>query len=641
MKSVPLVLVVCLSSLACDASKASPNIPVAAFATPPDVSQVQLSPDGSRIASLHRVSRDGDLGTAVQVFDLESKTGRYVVYAAVDNYVIKRVRWANNDHLLLSARFPEKRNGVPTTETRLVSVNLKNGEIRNVLSSRFLRRQARVPQFQDQIVDMLPSQENHILLQGNFDSVESSRVIKVDITKRTVSRVTPSRSWVRNWVTDRQERVRIAVLRKDTEYRIEHKAVDSKKWVQLWSFESFSEDSVLPLGFDGDPDILYVSAYHEGRRAVFKVNLTDPELHKELVFSDPKYDAGGHLVYSRLSGEVIGLRHSKGGGFTFWSDEHERLQKGIDAALPDTFNTFYSLSDDERRYVVLATSDKEAGAYFIGDRDKKSLLRFDRRYGALDPELMAEKNAIRYEASDGLEIEGFLTYPNGAEGPLPAIIFPHGGPISFDGGGFDYWTQYFASRGYVVLQMNFRGSSGYGYDFMASGLQGWGLEMQKDVEDGTRWLIEEGIADPDRICVVGASYGGYAALMEAARNPDLYQCVVSFAGVTDAAYLVQSYRRYTNYEVVKEQVGDNMRALRERSPINLAEQVDVPVLLGHGTDDRRVRVRHSQIMHRALEKNGKNVKYLEFEGGDHFLSNGEHRLRFFREMDAFLNANLQ
>jgi dipeptidyl aminopeptidase/acylaminoacyl peptidase len=396
------------------------------------------------------------------------------------------------------------------------------------------------------------------------------------------------------------------------------------------------------VGFGKNPDMLYVNAYYEGRRAIFKVNINDPELSKELVFSDPNYDVSGSLIYSKITGDVIGMRLSVDGGVTFWDEDYKSLQRSIDKSLPDTVNIVYDLSDNERRLVLLATSDINSGTFYVVDRDKNRIDRLTRRYMALDPELMAEKAAIKYHARDGLEIEGFLTVPKGEiKSPLPAIIFPHGGPVSFNDGGFDYWTQYFASRGYVVLQMNFRGSSGYGYDFMASGLQSWGLEMQNDVEDGTRWLIKEGIADPNRICVVGASYGGYAALMEAARNPDLYRCAVSFAGVTDVAYLVKSSRRYTNYKIVQEQIGSDLKELRQRSPINLAEQIDIPVLLGHGTDDRSVRIQHGRKMHRALEKSGKDVTYLEFEDGDHYLSNEVHRLQFFKAMDSFLDSNLK
>ena len=416
---------------------------------------------------------------------------------------------------------------------------------------------------------------------------------------------------------------------------------ESHDWNILWRFEAFSEDEVWPLGFGKDPNALYVTAYHEGRRAVFKVDLSDPELTKELVFADPDYDAGGSLIYSKLSGDVIGIRYSTDGGYTFWDKEYQQLQESINAALPGTTNLLYSLSDDERHYVALATSDTNPGTFYIGARDENQLLRVGDRNPALPTERMSEVEAISYKARDGLEIEGLMTLPKEqAEGPYPAIIFPHGGPISFDGGGFDYWTQYFASRGYAVLQMNFRGSAGYGYDFMKSGLQAWGLEMQNDVEDGTRWLIEEGVADPERICVVGASYGGYAALMEAARNPDLYKCAVSFAGVTDVAYLVSSSRHYSNFEIVKEQVGSDYSELRKRSPLHIAADINIPVLLAHGTKDRSVRIQHSKKMNRELEKQGKEVTYLELEDGDHYLSDQDHRIQFFKTMDTFLHSHL-
>ncbi len=621
---------------------AETTIPLEAFATPPDISDIRLSPDGKHLAFLRRLSQNGVYGRSIAVFDLEAKQSRILGYATVDDFVVNWIRWANNDQLLMSAVFAQSRFGVPTTETRLIAIDIRSGEYRRVITDNYLNRQARIPQFQDTIVDLLPSDADHILLSGRFKSVDQSRVLKINIRNGKIKAVQRDKTNVFRWMTDRQERLRIAFWRSATDYRILHRAVDSKSWDPLWQFESFADDRVWPMGFGKDPNTLYISAYHEGRSAIFKVDLSDPELSKELVFSDPKYDADGTLVYSKTTGDVIGTRFSVDGGVTFWDEGYESLQKSIDRALPDTANMVYDFSDDEQHYVLLATSDTNAGTYYVGDRGNRAVMPFARRYNALDPELLADKVAIKYKARDGLEIQGYLTIPNGAEeSPLPAIIFPHGGPISFDGGGFDYWTQYFASRGYIVLQMNFRGSSGYGYDFMASGLQSWGLEMQNDVEDGTRWLIEEGLADPDRICAVGGSYGGYAALMEAARNPDLYRCVVSFAGVTDVADLVRSSRRYTNYRVVQEQIGTDMSELRQRSPLYLADQIDIPVLLGHGTDDRSVRVHHSREMNQALEKDAKEVTYLEFEEGDHYLSNEAHRLQFFKAMDLFLGTHLK
>ena len=621
---------------------AETSLPIEAFATPPDIADVRLSPDGTRLVFLQRLSEDGVYGTLIRVLDLKANQVKNLGLANVDQFVINWIRWANNDQLLVSALYPATRGGVPTTETRLLALDVHSAEFRDVIPTAYLKKQARVPQFQDGVVDLLSSDADNILLSGSFSLTDQSRVLKINIRNGRTKTVQRDKDFVYDWMTDRQERLRVAFWRDGTRYRILHKAVDSRVWDTLWQFESFADDQVWPMGFGKNPDMLYVNAYHEGRRAIFKLNVNDPETSKELVFSDPNYDVSGRLVYSKITGNVIGARLSVGDGVTFWDEDYKNLQSSLDQSLPDTINTVHDFSDDEQLFVLLATSDTNAGTYYLFDRDKSRPELFTRRYMALDPQLMAEKAAIKYQARDGLEIEGFLTLPKGETGsPRPAIIFPHGGPISFNGGGFDYWTQYFASRGYVVLQMNFRGSSGYGYDFMASGLQSWGLEMQNDVEDGTRWLIKEGIADPDRICVVGASYGGYAALMEAARNPDLYRCAVSFAGVTDVAYLVKSSRRYTNYEIVQEQIGSDLKELRQRSPLSLADQIGIPVLLGHGTDDRSVRIQHGRKMYRELEESGKDVTYLEFEGGDHYLSNEVHRLEFFKAMDLFLHSNMK
>ena len=638
MKHYLLTLFSCLLAAA---AAADDLLPVEAFASLPDVSRMELSPDGKHTVSLVRMTGEGKSATVVHVHNIEQDQATYPLYASNEKFVINWVQWANNRYLLVSARFPATRYGVPTTETRLLSIDIESGKSSSVLSERFLSRQPWYPQFHDRIVDILPADENNILLALSSKSAESSGLIKVDVTKFRRSHVEGDRQHFVDWVTDRQNRVRIGIRREDTEYQIQHRAIDAGRWETLWEFESFAEDQVWPLGFDRDPNLLYVNAYHEGRLAIFKVDLNDAGLARELVFASPEYDVAGGLIYSHVKQAVIGTTFSEGGGYTFWDKEYQTLQRGIDKALPDTNNIVYSFSDDERRYIVLATSDSDAGSFYLGDRDEKSLRLMAYRYRALAPERMSPKQAIRYQARDGLTIEAYLTVPKGSgEDLLPAIVFPHGGPISFDDGGFDYWTQYFASRGYAVLQMNFRGSGGYGYDFMKAGLKNWGLEMQNDVEDGTRWLIEEGIADPERICIVGASYGGYAALMEAAGNPGLYRCAVSFAGVTDVADLVTSQRWYTNYEVVKEQVGSDLRALRNRSPLNLAERIDIPVLLAHGSKDRSVRVRHSRRMHRALEKADKMTAYVEFKDGDHYLSNEAHRLEFFRAMDAFLGEYL-
>ncbi|MGI2047842.1 alpha/beta hydrolase family protein [Shewanella oncorhynchi] len=621
----------------------APQLPVEAFASIPDVSSVQLSPNGKKIASVVRVDQAKLKGTVVSIQDIE--TGEKSIPLHTDNqkFVILSLQWANDNILLISAKFPANRYGTPTTETRLVKYDLTTKKTSSVLPRSVLDRLNWIPQHQGQIIDLMPDDPDNILLSldGMGENVGEDSVLKVNLAQGKSSYTQNAKKKIISWITDRQHKVRISIYNDDTEYRIYEQAEQKSDSRLLWTFKAFSEDTVWPLGFDTDPNILYVRAYHQGFEAIFKVNLTDPNLTKELVYANEATDVEGDLLYSQLKKKVIGISEGDGEEYTFWETEYVGLQNGLKAVLPDAHNYITQFSANERRYIVYSTSSTEPGTYYFGDRDEKTLYPIANRYGKLNSELLANTQHLTYEARDKLKIDAYLTVPKGLEAKqLPTIIFPHGGPISYDSNGFDYWAQFFANRGYAVFRMNFRGSAGYGYEFMKAGLKSWGLEMQNDVEDGTRYLIAQGISDPKRICIAGASYGGYAALMGAAMTPDLYRCAISVAGVTDVAYLVKSSRRHTNYEVVKEQIGDDLDALYERSPISKADKINIPVLLLHGDKDRVVKVQHSREMYDELKSLNKPVEYIELENGDHYLSNNDNRLATFKALDKFLADNL-
>ncbi len=622
----------------------SERLPVEAFASLPDMYSFRLSPSGDKLLYITSYSdkEKGEDGVVVNFFDIQNSKLSYLIASDNKRFKINWINWVGDDYVLLSAVFPAKRYGVPTTETRLLVKDLEGGKPENVLTRSFYKNLDWIPQFQDDVIDYLPDEPNSILLSVPREDPSSDVVYKIDVSKRKRKLYSSSKSDVSRWVTDQQHRVRAGIYWKDTDYRIYVKGTEKNaKWKELTRFESFSEDQVWPMGFDLDPNILYLKAYHEGKLAIFKTDLSSDTFERELVFADENYDVDGGLIYSNTTGEVVGTSYSDGGSFTFWDPAYEALQRGINKALPDTSNYLIGLSRDETKYLLFATSDTDAGAYYLGDRNTKSLTFLGNRFSALDPKLMVEKESFSYKARDGLAIEAFLSRPKSSSNKaLPTIIFPHGGPISYDDGGFDYWTQFFVNRGYAVLQMNFRGSSGYGYDFMKAGLQNWGKAMQDDVEDGTRALIDAGITDAERICIAGASYGGYAALMGAVKTPELYQCAISFAGVTDVAYLVSKARRYDSYEIVKEQIGSKRSLLKEVSPVNHVEKIQVPVLLVHGDEDRSVRIEHSKRMHKRLLKANKDVTFIEIEDGDHYLSKQEHRITTFKAMDEFLAKHL-
>lgn len=621
-----------------------PQLPVEAFASIPDVSSVQLSPDGKKIASIVRVDQPKLKGTVVSILDLETGAKDVAVHTDNQKFVLLSLQWANDTTLLISAKFPANRYGTPTTETRLVKYDLTTRKTTSVLARSVVERLSWIPQHQGQIIDMMPDDPDHILLSldGMGEAVGEDSVLRVNLSQGKSAFIQNAKRKVIGWIADRQHKVRISIYNDDTEYRIYEQPEQKTESRLLWTFKAFSEDSIWPLGFDADPNILYVRAYHQGFEAIFKVNLTDPKLTKELVYANENTDVEGDLIYSELKKKVTGISEGDGEEYTFWDPEYAGLQNGLKAVLPNAHNFITQFSANERRYIVYSTSSTQPGTYYFGDRDEKALFPIAERYSQLSSEQLADTQYLSYEARDKLKIDAYLTVPKGLEAKnLPTIIFPHGGPISYDSNDFDYWAQFFANRGYAVFRMNFRGSAGYGYEFMKAGLKSWGLEMQNDVEDGTRYLINQGISDPQRICIVGASYGGYAALMGAAMTPDLYRCAVSVAGVTDVAYLVKSSRRFTNYEVVKEQIGDDFSVLYERSPVSKADKITIPVLLLHGDKDRVVKVQHSREMFDELKSRKKNVEYIELENGDHYLSNNDHRLTTFKALDKFLADNLK
>ncbi len=631
-------------------------LPLEHFASLPDVSLLGLSPDGKKLSSVIRIDVDGTSGMAVQLVDLASGEKKFVLFTDNTKYDIYWVRWKDNRTLLVGVVYPSKRDTwlgmhsavFKTRETSLLIVDVDSGEVRTPFKKSFLKKYKITPVTRDQVVDVLPEDPDHILmmLPTNQTLLDASYmgVYKVNIRNQRVQLVQKSENHVYHWITDQQHRVRAGLLQdtRDGTRKILVNKLGTKGWTEAWPHKLFSEDEVYPLGFGLDPNMLYIRAYHQGSMAIFRVNLKDKNLKRELVFADPDYDVNGSLVYSPMTRDVVGVRYSQAGGFTFFDPELRQLQAAIDNALPTTRNQILAFSDDMKKYVVFSQSSIDSGTYYLGQRDPAKLDAVAYRYKYLTPDLMAPARRYDYKARDGLTIEAYLTLPLDSTGKnLPTIIFPHGGPISRDDDSFNYWSQYLANKGYAVLQMNFRGSAGQGLAFRNAGLKNWGKEMQDDIEDGARKLIADGISDAQSICILGGSYGGYAALMGAVKTPDLYRCAVSVAGVTNVFDLVKDNRAFwRGYNVIDEQIGNDNKELRAISPVNHADKIKIPVLLVHGDSDRQVDIKHGIQMRDALLKAGKKVTFLELPNEDHYLTNNDNRVATFRAIDTFLDENL-
>ncbi len=321
----------------------------------------------------------------------------------------------------------------------------------------------------------------------------------------------------------------------------------------------------------------------------------------------------------------------------------------VQTHFADGFMTMRSWSRDRTRVLLFGERANDAGAYYIYDTAAKKLRILGKTYPQLtSPEHLGDRQSIKYRARDGKQIPAYLTLPAGVEPRnLPMVLLVHGGPHARDDFTFNWWASFLASRGYAVLQPNYRGSTGYGYEWFDAGRKGWGDGvMQTDVEDGMTALVKNGFVDPKRVCIMGGSYGGYAALAGATITPDLYACAVSVNGVSDPEDLLKDAQRVGRKSMIAEWWGSSMGAddmdhLRKITPIRHADVVRIPTLLLHGIEDTVVPVDQSRSMHAKLLRAKKNVRYVELRGDDHWLSSASTRTQVLQEIETFLAASLK
>ena len=325
------------------------------------------------------------------------------------------------------------------------------------------------------------------------------------------------------------------------------------------------------------------------------------------------------------------------------------LREAIDAALPYTSNSVVSMSDDERRLLILAYSDTDPGSFYLLDQERGQLRYYASRMSWLDPQALSKMRPVTITARDGVSLRGYLTVPNGAEpADLPLILHPHGGPYGVrDSWGFNRHVQFLASRGYAVLQVNYRGSGGYGKAFMDIAWRQWGLAMQDDLTDAVQWAVDEGIADPDRVCIYGASYGGYAAMAGITSTPDLYRCAVSYVGIVDLPELYSYWSANplaTGIEAWFERAIGHPREDRERlettSPVNNLDGLEVPLFIVHGRRDPRVPIAQADMLTRALRRREIEYELLVKNDEGHGFVKEENNIELYSRLEAFFAEHL-
>ncbi|GGX91921.1 prolyl oligopeptidase family serine peptidase [Massilia dura] len=640
------------------AAQAAPP-PVADFFGPSAFGGAQLSPNGRYVAAKVPGASGRDRLAVVEL-----ATSKAQVVAEFSDGDIGDFQWVNDDRLLFDSTDKDVGAGDVTAAPGLFAVDRDGRNFRQLAQRRadFITTPAAskllpwhtymMPQRGAQDSDAVYVQSVNFAPGGG---VRSTQLLRLD-TRTGRSSGVPQPGSVQQWMLDARGEPRMATTLEDGKNTIwlrDDKMGD--KWRPITTFDAWIAEAggFSPLDFDSEGR-LYVAARHgSDKTAVHTFDLAAGKIDPVPRFSVQRYDFSGRLI--RSGGKLVGVRYLGDSYATEWLDpDLKALQETVDAKLPGLVNLISIPRRPESPFVLVTTySDMQPRVYFVYNRETGKLTVLAQSQPKLDATKMGRQQLVSYPARDGMQIPVLLTLPNGAKTTdrLPMVVLVHGGPwVRGVTWGWSADAQFLASRGYAVLEPDFRGSTGHGAKHLTAGFKQWGRAMQDDVTDGTRWAIEQGIADPQRICIAGASYGGYATLMGLIREPDLYRCGVNWVGVTDirlmyggswfhTSDLPPQYIRYGMPRLIGdlEKDADQLMAV---SPVEQASRLHQPLLMAYGGADRRVPRAHGTRFRDAVGATNKNVEWIEYPEEGHGWRLAKNRIDFWTRVEKFLDRNI-
>ena len=634
--------------------------PVAVFGQLPAITQLQLSPDGKHLATIQSIA--GHLTPLILETDA-LRNGHPVVLPTAD-WTIDSFVWANNTRLIMVVKKNFRAQGDVQVRPWLraialnvdgtnpvVLLNKQRGYNSNVFAADIVSVDVDDPDhaYAALLVPEISSLPSKLSL-GHFDKVTYRLdLLKVNLNNGEAESVENGNGETTMWLMDGHGHVVVRVDQQ-THPLVDHVMVKrGGKWTKIASYDAAGGQGVniVGLSLDGSSLIRLEAINGTGTKGLTQISIADGK--SSLLFDDPNHDIN-QLLTEPWTGRIMGASTiDDQERYRYFDPKMQVLQEGLEAAFPGASVHAVSLDVARDKLIVQVNGRRQPQAFYLLDRITHKADELGVTYPELADKDLGENKPYPYKARDGLDIHAYLTLPPGKQARnLPAIVVPHGGPAEREQLQFEWLAQFLASRGYAVLQPNFRGSSGYGGKFEEAGYGEWGLKMQDDITDGVRKLIADGIADPKRICIFGASYGGYAALAGAAFTPDLYACAASWAAVTDLkkhlAARAEDYGRdsavFSSWSRFLIGHDEDSERLDATSPAYNAYRIKCPILLLHGTADSTVRVDQSEVMDSALRSAGKNVEFIKFEGETHFMEAAATRIRVLTELEKFLAANI-
>lgn len=638
------------------AAPAAAADPAVLFGARESVQQVSLSPGGTRVAYI--APRKGR-GNALFVVDAaDNAVPRLVLSGSGDPDRITSCHWVSDQRLACTIYMLVKGATDLLPVTRLIAIDADSTNLK--LLSKEARWDDRAFNLSgDQVIDWMGGEDSAVLVARTYvpadhtgtkfqDTRNGYGVDRLDTRSLSTKVVEMPRLGAVEYISDGRGNVRIMGLGKtvgeseqDTGiFDYQYRPAGSHDWKKLGTYDSVHGEGFYPYAVDPARNVAYGLRKKDGRLAAYSLAL-DGSGAETLLFAHPEVDVDGFARIGR-SRRVVGVTYVTDKRHVVYFDPAlETLAKGLSKALPNLpLIDFVDSNGDESKLLLFAGSDTDPGRYYVFDKAKQQLAELMLSRPDMEGIKLAPVRHLTYKASDGTQIPAYLTLPVGSAGKkIPAIVMPHGGPEARDEWGFDWLAQYFAARGYAVLQPEYRGSVGYGDAwFNGNGFRSWRTAIG-DVNDAGRWLVAQGIADPGKLGIVGWSYGGYAALQANVVDPALFKAVVAVAPVTDLPSLAQEWEGWSNHALEAQRIGGGPEA-REGSPAQHADKFVAPVLMFHGDLDRNVAIHQSQLMAERLKAAGKSVELVVYPKHDHQLDNSETRADMLRKADAFLRANM-
>ena len=663
VQQLSLALLIMLGLTSFQPASANETHSIEDFASQPSLSRATVSPSGKYLAGVFYAYG----AQAVFVDEMFEQEKPFI--ASGNKWKINWMSWISDEDLLIGVSIPSQIMTTPVVITRLISVDMRD----KTSTLMYKREESRgFWQIQDNVIAKTPNKPGEFLISasksGPRPSVHKAKVGDSKIRRAVVQgRLKDIYEWEADklgnvrigWGFTSDQKTGVLKLRDKNNNWHDHSRLlareaevlgtptDNPSHYYISMFDQKAVSKSTNIGEDKETAPVIVANQKNLLRKVFKFNAETGE--EEILYQHEQSEIA-QIITDAKDSDVLEVRYS-GEDIPPQVIDPQRLalSKAFEKNFPEAKAFIVSESDDRSIAIVAVNGPQTPIDYYLYMAKENRLNFLRSAYSSLNPKRLSVVHDISFSARDGLNIPGYLTLPPDisfeSAKNLPLIVHPHGGPYARDFKRFDWVVQMLSSQGYAVLQINFRGSTGYGKAFEAAGRKEWGQAMQDDITDGTKWIIEQGIADPDRMAIFGGSYGGYAALMGAAKEPNLYRCAVSLNGVSDLESLLKTTRRYIGGKFSTRFIGnlwDDRDMLRKNSPINLVDSINTPILLIHGEKDRVVDVKQSREMHKALLKtSNKSIQYLELSEGDHNLSGYENRLNFARTLSAFFKENLK